>query len=102
MQIENQLLNTLMKVAKVRHGGHFAIMKFTTNWRVCFGTPADRDDIQEMPVGDTFAEAAAKALELELLPKYSEVNPPPFDPDYLDYLEHLETEAKRHFAEATN
>jgi hypothetical protein len=43
-------------------GGHFRIMKFTTNWRVCFGTVEWREDIEKMPVGKTFAEAAQKVL----------------------------------------
>jgi hypothetical protein len=37
-------------------------MRFTTNWRVGFGTPHDYADIAAMAVGRTFAEAAQNAL----------------------------------------
>jgi hypothetical protein len=52
----------LVEVANKEMDGHFTIMKFTTNWRVCFGTVEWREDIDQMPVGRTFAEAAQKAL----------------------------------------
>lgn len=43
--------------------GHFTIMKFTTNWRVCFGfQPQTREDIQHMPEGKTLEEAFINAL----------------------------------------
>ena len=37
-------------------------MKFTTNWRVGFGTPVSRCDIDQMWEGETFADAARSAL----------------------------------------
>lgn len=43
--------------------GHLTILKFTTNWRVGFETPSEREDIDQMEVGNTFAEAATRALE---------------------------------------
>lgn len=43
--------------------GHLSVLKFTTNWRVWFFTPDDRLDIQIMPSGKTFEEAATAALE---------------------------------------
>jgi hypothetical protein len=42
--------------------GHFTVMKFTTNWRVMFGTPGDRFDIEDAYVGRTFTEAASRAI----------------------------------------
>ena len=51
-----------MELTNKEMGGDFRIMKFTTNWRVCFGTVEWREDIEKMPVGKTFAEAAQKAL----------------------------------------
>lgn len=45
------------------HDGHFTIMRFTTNWRVGFGTPDSREDIDDMAKGNIFAEAAFAALE---------------------------------------
>jgi len=48
-------MQQLIRTANRRWDGHFTVMKFTTNWRVCF-TPMDRDD------GKTFGEAAARAL----------------------------------------
>lgn len=59
---DTELFAELVKVANEKTSGHFTVLKFTTNWRVCFGTPNDRLDMEEMPVGKTFAEAAKKAL----------------------------------------
>ncbi|MGV8838798.1 MAG: hypothetical protein ACWA6X_00690 [Bauldia sp.] len=52
----------LIRMAERRFDGHLTILKFTTNWRVGFTTPSDRDDYSEMAVGVTFLEAARKAL----------------------------------------
>jgi len=38
-------------------------MKFKTNWRVGFYTPNDRQDIDSMAAGKTFADAACLALD---------------------------------------
>jgi len=43
--------------------GHLTVMKFATNWRVGFFTPNWREDLDLMPVGKTFADAARVALE---------------------------------------
>jgi len=48
----------LVTLAGDHFDGHLTVMKFTTNWRVGFVTPVDRDAIGELPVGTTFAEAA--------------------------------------------
>jgi hypothetical protein len=56
-------MDQLVAVAAKDFDGHFTVMKFTTNWRVSFGTPSNRFDIMDMPVGKTFEEAARKALE---------------------------------------
>jgi hypothetical protein len=60
--LDNLFLTVLLDVARRRYDGHLTIMRFTTNWRVCFGTPEDRDDIEAMSEGDTFVEAAGRAL----------------------------------------
>jgi hypothetical protein len=52
----------LAAVAAERFDGHVTVMKFTTNWRVGFGTPASRCDIDQMWEGTTFADAAKAAL----------------------------------------
>ena len=59
---EFELLRRLVDVANQKSDGHLSILKFTTNWRVSFETPGDRDDIAEMATGRTFGEAAQKAL----------------------------------------
>jgi secreted PhoX family phosphatase len=58
----DEYMTNLERVANEHFGGHVTIMKFTTNWRVWFGTPSDRGDIQAAPVGKTFQAAAEKAL----------------------------------------
>jgi hypothetical protein len=60
---DSQLFAKLQEVAEEISDGHVSILKFTTNWRVSFETPNDRDDIREMAVGRTFAEAARGALD---------------------------------------
>jgi hypothetical protein len=59
----DNLMRELERIAKEHFDGHFTVMRFTTNWRVWFGTPSVRGDIQAAPVGKTFAEAAGNALE---------------------------------------
>jgi len=56
------LLQHLEAVAKKKFDGHLTIMRFTTNWRVGFLQPGDRDEIELMPEGRSFEEAALKAL----------------------------------------
>ena len=53
----------LVNYANEHFDGHFTVMKFTTNWRVGFGTPMDREDIEQMCEGKTFEEAAQRALD---------------------------------------
>lgn len=57
------MLKLLEELAKKHSEGHFTIMKFTTNWRISFSTPQDRDDISEMFVGQTLEEAVEKAIK---------------------------------------
>lgn len=57
------LMKRLQEVANEKFNGHLSILKFTTNWRISFETPSNRDDISRMAVGLTFGEAARKALE---------------------------------------
>lgn len=56
------LLARLSRVAQEQFGGHLMVMRFTPNWRIAFGEFASRSDIDAMPVGKTFAEAATIAL----------------------------------------
>jgi hypothetical protein len=61
-EVDLALLNELVAVARERHDGHLTVMRFTTNWRVGFGTLRERSDISRIPKGATFAEAARVAL----------------------------------------
>lgn len=70
IQLEDfDLLERLQKKADKHHDGHLTIYKFTTNWRIGFETPIDRDDISDACVGNTFAEAALAALGLAKRPE---------------------------------
>jgi hypothetical protein len=60
----------LLAVAKERYDGHLTIMRFTTNWRIDFYQPQDRDQIEAMPCGATLAEAGAAALQAAGLREY--------------------------------
>lgn len=58
-----RLLKIAERVARMVSDGHLTIMRFTTNWRVGFGTPDGRDSIYfNMSVGRTFEEALRKAV----------------------------------------
>lgn len=58
------MMEELERAAAKISDGHVSVLRFTTNWRVWFFTPADRIDIEIMPSGRTFEEAAAAALEI--------------------------------------
>jgi hypothetical protein len=59
---EMELWKQLQEVANKKYDGHLTILKFTTNWRIGFFTPAEREQIDEMAEGSSFAEAARNAL----------------------------------------
>ncbi len=43
-------------------------MKFTSNWRIILGyNPDGRDDINAMPCGNSFLEAADAALDQKIV-----------------------------------
>ena len=57
------LLYKLVDIAAEISDGHVTIMKFTTHWRVGFFTPGDRFDIDGLCEGNTFEEAAERAIK---------------------------------------
>jgi hypothetical protein len=57
-----ETMTRLVKIADAKFDGHLSVLKFTTNWRVGFVTPEGREAIEEMHVGETFDDAATKAL----------------------------------------
>lgn len=57
-----EMMQNLIVIANRDYDGHLTVLKFTTNWRVGFVTPTNRDDIKELHVGATFDEAASKAI----------------------------------------
>lgn len=65
-EAETDLMERLVAHANAEHDGHLSVLKFTTNWRVGFGTPYDRHDIDMLAEGETFAQAARKALAFTL------------------------------------
>lgn len=63
------MMRKLMGLAERLADGHLTILKFTTNWRIEFGTIAWdtdliewRETIEKMPVGSTFSKAAKAAI----------------------------------------
>ena len=67
--IDTKLLSLLLQMADSLCDGHLTIMKFTTNWRIQLGTPVGdlREEIERMPAGKTFSDAAIAALHDDLL-----------------------------------
>ncbi len=63
---QEEIMEKCILIANRKYDGHLTIMKFTTNWKVCFGTPSDRDDIQKMVTGKDLTEALLKLNAKEL------------------------------------
>lgn len=59
------ILAECIKIAEEKYDGHFTLMKFTGNWRFCFGTIEGeiREDIQKMASGKTMHEAVRKGID---------------------------------------
>lgn len=57
------LLNECERIAKEKYDGHFTLMRFTTNWKFCFGQPFNYDEIQMMATGKTMEEAIQKGIK---------------------------------------
>ena len=58
----NELIEKVTEYANENHDGHYTIMKFTTNYRACFGTVHEWLDIQSMREGNTLEEALERLL----------------------------------------
>jgi hypothetical protein len=61
--IKLELLKMCEEIAKEKYDGHFTLMKFTTNWRFCFGQPFNYDEIQMMAGGKTIIEAIQRGIK---------------------------------------
>lgn len=57
------LLSQVEAYANEHYDGHFTLMKFTGNWRACYGTSNSRDEIQQMRAGKTMEEALNNLLD---------------------------------------
>jgi hypothetical protein len=57
----HKMLNQLTKIANEKYDGHYTLMKFTTNYRVCFGTIDNIEKIKYMAEGKTLDEAIINA-----------------------------------------
>lgn len=72
----------LQRLAGVLSDGHFTVMKFTTNWRVVFGSQSHAlhavasegqgldEAIASLPVGTTLADAIWAALERRIMSEW--------------------------------
>jgi hypothetical protein len=57
-------LEQITKIANEKYDGHFTLLKFTTNWRCCFGTPYDiMVTNRHMAEGKTMEEAINNCIE---------------------------------------
>lgn len=62
MTANNNLLSQVIEHANKNYDGHFSLFKFTTNWRVCYGTVCSRGDIGQMHYGNTMDEVLQKLI----------------------------------------
>jgi hypothetical protein len=67
------IMDELERIAVERYDGHFTVMRFTSNWRVCFDTMECAGHGLEfgectarMAEGNTFEEAAKAAIDFEI------------------------------------
>lgn len=60
---EKDAIDKLTALASIVADGHYTICKFTTNYRVGLGTPADREFIDKMAEGSSVEEAISNLLE---------------------------------------
>lgn len=58
-----KVLEQLIEIADRDFDGHFSLLKFTTNWRCCFGIASDYDYVQQMAAGKTMEEAIQRCIE---------------------------------------
>lgn len=56
-------LEKVIDVAKEEYGGHFTLMRFTTNWRFIFGTLGNDEEMFLMESAKTLDEILDKAIE---------------------------------------
>lgn len=56
------VLKSLQTIADRYFDGHFTVMKFTTNWRVGFGTQNNLEMIMDMRDGKTLMDAYKAAI----------------------------------------
>lgn len=57
------MLEQLIKIANEKYDGHFTILKFTSNYRVCFGTIFETaTQTRYMAKGKTLDEAITEAI----------------------------------------
>lgn len=61
--INFELLKQCEEIAKQKYDGHFTLMRFTTNWKFCFGQPYTYEEIQHMTTGKTMWEAIQKGID---------------------------------------
>ena len=52
----------MVAIANARFDGHLTVLKFTTNWRVGFGTLVRPEGIPRLAIGKSLGEAALAAL----------------------------------------
>lgn len=62
-----KLLNQLEAHAKLRYDGHYTILRFTTHFKVAFGTVTDRKDIEALEGFETLKSAIINCLLNEVL-----------------------------------
>lgn len=76
---EKTLWQQLVDRSEEKHDGHLTILRFPTNWRVGFITPQCREDVSALIAGETFEEAARKALDEPVLEQMAPSDPPGLD-----------------------
>jgi hypothetical protein len=63
---DKDLLELCFEVSSKKYDGHFTLMRFSGNWRACFGPqPSSRSDIDNMMPGETLRDCLLSVLKCE-------------------------------------
>jgi hypothetical protein len=62
----NELMSTVCTIATLKYDGHFTILSFTTNFKGCFGTVTERDEIKQLYPCESLREVLLHMIYPEL------------------------------------
>jgi len=62
----NELMSTVCVIATLKYNGHFTLLSFTTNFKGCFGTVTEREEIKQLYPCESLREVLLHMIYPEL------------------------------------